>query len=380
MRLERGEDGGEPLVGGTVREGARVVRRWLLAYWAVIASFGIIQDLYFADGPMALSRLAGMVAQNLLAVGVWVAVCAAIFFLTRSRTAFRMGDVLRAVAVAIVIAVAVELLQSVLGCHLYPEGCPPIDERRKIAFFALPNTIAITVNVFAVGWAVRSMTLSEEHRIRTGIAQSELFRSQTLALERQLRPHFLFNTLQSAATLMHRDAEGARGMLLGLRSLLQHSIESSSVAEIPLSEEMEIIGLYLGIETWRFSSRLEVRHDLQPEALRAGIPPFLLQPLIENAVHHAVAIRGGGRIEIRARVSPGSRRLEITVSDTGAGGAGRGSRGASTGIGLQNARTRLQILYGKEWDLAFRLLPEGGSSVDVSLPFRPMNPVLPRVG
>ncbi|HYR11195.1 MAG TPA: histidine kinase, partial [Longimicrobium sp.] len=334
----------------------------------------------FADAPMALARLAGMIVQNLLAVGVWVAVCAAIFSLTRSRTTFGARDVLRAVAVAIAIAVAVELFQGLLGCHLYPEGCPPIDERRKIAFLSLPNTIAITVNVFAVGWAVRSMTLSQEHRIRTGIAQSELFRSQTLALERQLRPHFLFNTLQSAATLMHRDAEGARGMLLGLRSLLQHSIESSAVAEIPLAEEMEIIGLYLGIETWRFSSRLEVRHDLQPEALRAGIPPFLLQPLIENAVHHAVAIRGGGRIEIRARVSPGARRLEITVSDTGAGSAGRGARGASTGIGLQNARTRLQILYGKEWDLAFRLLPEGGSAVDVSLPFRPMNPALPRVG
>jgi hypothetical protein len=345
-----------------------LVKRWLLAYWGVIASLRICKELYFYGAPEESGEFVRLILGSLAAVGIWVGVCMVAFVLTRTRNTFGIDEVLKLGGLAVLLALANQALQDAVECDIIRAGCSGVVGRLTYAWLGLPNTIAITINVFGVAWMVRSVALSREHRARTHTAQVELFRAQARVLDRQLRPHFLFNTLQSVATLIHADPGSARHMLLGLRALLEHSLTSASQPEISLEEEIRVIRLYLEIETLRFGDSLEVRFELSPEVANAGIPPFLLQPLVENAVHHAIAVQGGGRIVIRATRLPRVSRLHLTISDTGAGSVPN-PRNSQPGIGMQNARTRLQLLYGSDWELELRPNEGGGSDLTLSLPF-----------
>lgn len=196
--------------------------------------------------------------------------------------------------------------------------------------------------------------------------RARLTHAQLEALRSQLHPHFLFNTLNAAATLMHSDVPGADRMLTELADLLRTTLAYSGTQEITLGEELTLVDRYLGIMRVRFRDRLTVLITVAPENRDALVPAFILQPLLENALEHGLAVKPGpGRVEITAaRVD---QRLAITVTDDGPGPA----HDAAAGVGLTNTRERLAQLYGPDQMLSLSPAgPAGGGRVVVSIPWR----------
>jgi len=184
--------------------------------------------------------------------------------------------------------------------------------------------------------------------------QAQLTDARLAALSSQLNPHFLFNALNSIAELVHRDPDAADGMIVGLSALLRNSLESATSQQVPLEEELRLLGYYLDIEKIRLGERLRVEWSVAPAAREALVPPLLLQPLVENAVRHGISRRlGPGTIRVLAACEGGGLCLE--VHDDGAGQ----SAGGGFGIGLGTTRQRLQALYGEQGTLELLASPQG---------------------
>jgi hypothetical protein len=208
----------------------------------------------------------------------------------------------------------------------------------------------------------------ESQRLRIARAESSAHSARLRALQSQLEPHFLFNTLNAISTLV---AEGnnpdANRMIARLSDFLRLSLETADTPEISVAEELEFVRRYLEIEQIRFADRLQVKIDAQPEAMSALVPALVLQPLVENAVKHGVLPREqGGSIAVAIHASEG--RLHLTVIDDGAGFAS--SEQLVMGIGLSNTKTRLAELYGEDARFTLSTPPGGGVSALIDLPFR----------
>jgi LytS/YehU family sensor histidine kinase len=187
-------------------------------------------------------------------------------------------------------------------------------------------------------------------------------------LEAQLHPHFLFNTLNSIATLMHEDVDAADEMMAKLATLLRRTLNRNGAYEIPLKEELEILEIYLDIQRTRFEDRLSTVIDADPTALDAMVPRLILQPLVENAVRHGISRRTGpGRIEVRAWRDAGT--LKMTVLNDGAGWDPRDTSGA--GLGLANTRARLAEHFQNRYQFDLREAGDGGAIAEISVPMKP---------
>jgi len=199
-----------------------------------------------------------------------------------------------------------------------------------------------------------------EHHLQALELERRLMEAKLHALQMQLNPHFLFNSLGAIAELMHRDVKAADRMITRLGELLRTSLDSSSDQTVSLRREIEFIRRYLEIEQTRFGSRLEVRYELPEDLLECQIPNLILQPLIENALKHGIEpLARGGRIDISARRE--SSDLILEVADNGRGlpevSMGRPPR---EGIGTSNSRARLRELYGNRALLELTTQPGGG--------------------
>jgi len=199
---------------------------------------------------------------------------------------------------------------------------------------------------------------------RTQDRESSLALARSEAQKMQLQPHFLFNTLNMIAELVHEEPEKADAMLIALSGLLRLTMETAGEQELPLRRELEFIDRYLTIMHARFDDRLKFQIGIDPATHAALVPTFLLQPLVENAIEHGLGPRkGGGLISIRSRRV--GDLLHLCVADNGVGlnGIKRGPEG----LGLGNTRNRLRELYGDAGRLD--LQDAGGLIVEISLPF-----------
>jgi sensor histidine kinase YesM len=192
-----------------------------------------------------------------------------------------------------------------------------------------------------------------------------------LALENlrsQLQPHFLFNTLQSISTLIHRDPAAADRMLTDLSDLLRLSLRSTASQEVPLSEELDFLQRYLEIMRVRFGDRLVIQVDVSTDVLNAMVPSLVLQPIVENAIRHGMADRPDvGHVAVSGRRS--GTALQLEVSDDG---PGLHATTPGNGIGLANTRERLNRLYGGRGGL--ELIEEGGLTVRLTIPLKTSPP------
>jgi LytS/YehU family sensor histidine kinase len=196
--------------------------------------------------------------------------------------------------------------------------------------------------------------------------EKRLAEAKLQALQMQLNPHFLFNTLHSISALMHRDVEAADRMIVLLSDLLRRALDGTKEHEVPLAQELDLLDRYLEIERTRFGDRLSVEVDIAPETLTARVPNLILQPLVENAIKHGIErVAGPRKIQLQAQRRAG--RLILAVSDDGAGLATGGA--VREGIGLSNTRARLQELYGQDQQLALTARAGGGLTVTLELPF-----------
>ncbi len=195
----------------------------------------------------------------------------------------------------------------------------------------------------------------------------DLAQAQLQALRAQLNPHFLFNALNAIVTLVKRDPEAAERTTLHLADLLRATLTTGDSATITLGQELELTRRYLEIEAVRFPDRLAVEWCVDDALLTVPIPPFVLQPLVENAVRHAVSPnpRGG---TITLTVAAAQSDLLLTVRDSGPGpdGAHRLSKG--TGTALNNLRARLSRAYGSAATLELRARDSGGTDAVVRVP------------
>jgi two-component system, LytTR family, sensor kinase len=217
----------------------------------------------------------------------------------------------------------------------------------------LPQQLIFYCGVLVAHYAV---VYYEKYRDRERAAarlEVSLSEARLHALELQIQPHFLFNTLNSISALVRTaHPREAVAMIAGLSELLRYSLEHAGEQRVALSSEVAITERYLEIERLRFPDRMTFALDVPDEVRGAAVPMLLLQPLAENAIRHGVAkLAAPGRVTVRAVRE--HERLVVEVWNTGALGEDR--RG---GVGLRNTRARLQHLYGD--DHTFELAASGG--------------------
>jgi len=217
----------------------------------------------------------------------------------------------------------------------------------------------------------------EEAARREATLQMQLAEARLDALRRQLDPHFLFNTLNSVSALVARDPAGVRSMIARLSELLRFSFEDADRAEIPLREELALLGRYIEIMEVRFQGRLIVDQRVDERVLDALVPTMVLQPIVENAIRHGVERRKGtGHVVVEACAEPDAVLLRVTDdgpgpgAPTGASTPARGPGAARRSIGLANTVARLAHLYGEA--ASFTLAPgiDGGAVAEIRLPRR----------
>jgi LytS/YehU family sensor histidine kinase len=211
-------------------------------------------------------------------------------------------------------------------------------------------------------------------------------RAELQALQAQISPHFLFNTLNTIASYCRRDGVKAEEMLVEFAELFRRNLKRHR-GLVRVQEELDFVDSYLRFEQYRFGERLKVEHDHEKEALSVRVPPLILQPLVENAIAHGVTSRvGRSTVWIQSYVI--DEDVIIAVQDDGVGmdpdilsqpeATGRLAEGE--GIGLRNVQRRLQGVYGHDYGLRISSPPEGGTRVEVRIPRRAPRFVFSSVG
>jgi two-component system, LytTR family, sensor kinase len=232
----------------------------------------------------------------------------------------------------------------------------------------LVSTLALQFFVYsAIVAAAHGLEYYRRSREREQL-EARLAETRLQLLSVQLQPHFLFNTLNTIAEMVHHDADKADHMITSLSDLLRRALELGARQEIPLDDELNLLSRYLDIQRTRFGERLRATCHVADDVRHAAVPVLLLQPIVENAIQHGVAARSaGGRIDIDVRRD--GARLIITVTDDGAGMNDEALAGRQR-LGLGNTRARLEALYGTNQRLDLTNAAEGGARIALDLPFR----------
>jgi two-component system, LytTR family, sensor kinase len=199
--------------------------------------------------------------------------------------------------------------------------------------------------------------------------KTQLAQAQLRALKMQLHPHFLFNTLHSISSLVLEDPPKANSMIARLGDFLRLTVENSEQQLVTLKEETEFLRCYLDIEQVRFGDRLTVAFMLEPQTLSAQVPHLILQPVVENAIQHAIAPRAArGHINIEAKRL--NSLLRVAISDNGPGISSNANSLGKKGVGLSNVRSRLQQIYGPDFRFELMNAGDGGLTVVIEIPFQ----------
>jgi len=233
---------------------------------------------------------------------------------------------------------------------------------RVLVWLSAPVVVGIALKVWNLNRL--ELTLEEQKRL--------LLEARLDALQRQINPHFLFNTLNSIASLVRIQPEMARQMTVKLANILRALLKDHD-SYVPLRQELGFTDDYLDIEVVRFGAeKLRVEKDIDPDTLDVLVPSILLQPLIENSIKHGLEPRiHGGTIILRSRLH--GDRVRIEVADDGVGMVAQPAsalRRTGNGIGMKNVRERLEVLYGLQARFTVVSNPGRGTTVSIELPAR----------
>lgn len=249
---------------------------------------------------------------------------------------------------------------------------------RNPTFLLHYRNSALSIFYFHQGLTIYWATLAVAHALRyyrdlrAGEARAahlsaQLAQAQLQALKMQIHPHFLFNTLNSIAALLHKDIETADRMVARLGDFLRLTLKRSDAQTVSFAQELEFLKCYLEIELTRFADRLTVETEAGPDALAVPVPNLILQPLVENAIRHGIARRTtAGSVAIRAVIR--QNRLVMQVEDNGPGLNSKPNGRSEGGLGLRNTRARLEQFYGLDFRLDIAERAEGGVIATVEIP------------
>jgi two-component system LytT family sensor kinase len=234
-------------------------------------------------------------------------------------------------------------------------------------FITLPFGVAVYLAVVGIEHAIRYFTEARDRELQNAQLAEQLSAAQLAALQAQLNPHFLFNTLNTIAVLVRDgDRTGAARLIEHLSEVLRGSLRRRRGPEVPLEEELDLVREYLAIEQARFSDRLRVTVDVDAAVLAAAVPVLAVQHLVENAIRHGIA-RSPDAKAVTVTARRDGEDLEIAVSDDGSGI----SEGAALpGHGIVNTQIRLRALYGGRASLVVRRRATGGTIATLRVPYR----------
>ncbi len=303
---------------------------------------------------------------------LWAAVVPAIFRIAqriplgRSRWAAFGLHLLVGTLVALVELALVTLFNRLLGVPTFAGPWQDIYLRMILQYFHL-NFIVYWV-IVAAAHATHYYRSYQERAMAALALESERNRAALSALQMQLQPHFFFNTLHTIATLVRDDrGEAAVDTIARLGTLFRQALGSAHRTVVPLREELDFVAGYLEIEQLRFADRLTVSLRVDEETLDAEIPSMALQPLVENAVRHGIARDpDASLVSVIATRRNGSLRIEVRNDGPAFTAA---EPGTVPGVGLQNVRARLRLLYGSDFTLTTVPGERGGAVVALEVPW-----------
>lgn len=260
-----------------------------------------------------------------------------------------------------------------VGVALFAPIGPKLSPLSRVLSRAFINLYSYAA-VLAVGYALDFYALLSQKRLRAAELEKQLVKAQLDALQMQLRPHFLFNSLHTVAGLV-RSGQGATAvrLLAGLGELLRKVLKGDGEQLVPLRDELDFIERYLEIERVRFDQRLRTKIVVAAEALDALVPSLIIQPLVENALRHGIESKTGiGEVDVQ--VARERDRLWIRVRDSSSGAPSDAAGTEGAGVALANTRQRLRHLYGEEHRFDLIATETGGAMAVLAIPFQLATP------
>jgi sensor histidine kinase YesM len=277
----------------------------------------------------------------------------------------RMRNVAIHVALALVCAMVTLSVLFVAGQALSPRT--ETDSLFAFVVLSVTHSLFVFLSIAAIVQAAAYQRRYRDRELDALRLRAQLTAARLESLRAKLHPHFLFNTLNGISDLIYTDPRKADTLVLRLAQLLRAALDTGD-DEISVRQELAMLAAYFEIEQVRFGDRLKVTIDADRAAFDARVPPFLVQPLAENAIQHGIAPRAtGGEVRLRATVRGADRdnRLVLELADDGVG-IGDDAR---EGIGLRITRQRLQTLSRGAGALSVRPRPGGGTVATIELPF-----------
>ena len=358
-----------PQVHGLVRTRVIFAVATALGFFSAFAAYYFVST--FTSKPAAFPLL---LVLNLGYWYSWAAITPAILWLAQrfpfDRQTWKIAIPMQIVGVVVAMAVHVALVVA-SRMATYAIAGDSLDswlrEAQQMFFLNFDWEMMTYWSIVGLSHALRYQREARARELNAAQLQTRLVEARLQTLQRQLQPHFLFNTLNTISALMHRDVDAADEMIARLSDLLRMSLQRVGVQEVTLKDELDFLSKYLEIEQTRFRDRLTVVFDVHSDTLDALVPNLLLQPLVENAIKHGIGPRPTpGQITVRARRV--GALLELDVQDNGVGLSAARLTDFNRGVGLSNTRSRLDHLYGTLHRFEFRQPAEGGLLVLIAIP------------
>lgn len=352
-----------PLIPGR----QRIAWMLVLGGWTIVGLGYFLSQAYTVTKSSTPIGWGGLLVFSLGTAWIWAALTPLVLWLTRDAS-FAPRRRARSIGTYATVGAGFFLLSGTLQWALgVASGVYPGGQFRLALFSECVETRLLAyLAIVTLGWSAHYFALYRTRHLDASELEARLTKTHLQVLKMQLQPHFLFNTLNTVAELVHTDPDAADQMITRLGRLLRLSLDQAGHQVVPLRQEADFLRVYLDIEQVRFQDRLQVVWDLAPDTLEAAVPTLLWQPVLENAIRHGVTpLAGRGRILIASYREGDDLVLEIRDN-----GRGLPSEGAPReGVGLRNIRERVGQLYGTHGRFTLAPALGGGTVATLRLPF-----------
>ncbi len=295
---------------------------------------------------------------------IWSALLSPFFMYLNDQLPFNQKKWLPAVLIHTLLLAAFSYLIGWLYFSLYIQMDIEYAMRQRLIMGnVFVNSLPLFVLIATIN-AVRSYETSRERRLEAVQLEQQLTEARLKALNLQLQPHFLFNTMQGISTLMYSDVKAADDMVHGLSDFLRYVLEHGERHEVSVNEEVEGLGHFMEICQHRFMGRFVFKQAVEEEVLEANIPFLLLQPLVENIFKHGVE-KYSAIIHINLLIKKEEENLLIRLEDDG---PGLDKKQSKSGTGLRAIQQRLRILYGDQQTFYINNGQKSGVDIRISIP------------
>lgn len=299
----------------------------------------------------------------------WAMITPFIFLFARHYPLERQRWLLRTVQYVLLTCVAVlthPILRSVGWLYKPDQHLPFIRMVVDSGSKEMIGSVQICLFLYLLAAYQNTRREARWSQLREAELESRVSDAELHMLRMQLNPHFLFNALQAATVLIHENPAAAENVLQRLSELLRVALDDMRSLQVPLEQEITFLKHYVEIQKQRFQDRLTVRFEMAPETLSVPVPTLLLQPLVENAIHHGIGRhKGSDVVEITARRD--GRQLVVEIKNL-ASSLLENNSASGNGVGLKNTRARLEQMYGEQATLELLPVVPAGVCATVTLP------------